>query len=192
MRTRLLFIRHGQTAWNKEKKLQGHTDITLDETGIIQAREVAAYCRQFAGELSALYSSDLQRALQTAQEISKTVLKTVQTHAGLREGFGGKAEGLTREEREKLYGKSFFNYPEAEQKVQILERVKNCINEIDKKHRGSTVIMVTHAGVLRTLLEYASHPDASAVSLHNCCVVEFHVAGTETRQITFVNLHAHQ
>jgi 2,3-bisphosphoglycerate-dependent phosphoglycerate mutase len=69
--TKLFLIRHGQTDWNLAGKLQGHADIPLNATGKEQAQKVAQFLRKKQISLQALYSSDLQRAHQTAQEISK-------------------------------------------------------------------------------------------------------------------------
>ena len=86
---KLIFIRHGQTDWNKEKKLMGQTDIPLNEEGLAQARAVA---ETLAGDFDALYSSPLKRAYQTAEIISERLKKPIIVREELKErGFGSLA-----------------------------------------------------------------------------------------------------
>ena len=94
--TRITFIRHGQTLWNQLRKYQGHSDIPLNSTGIQQARRVAE--RLSKETLHAVYSSDLSRAVQTAQAIAQKHELSVQTLGGFREMDFGLWEGLTYEE----------------------------------------------------------------------------------------------
>ncbi len=94
--TRVLAIRHGETAWNTESRIQGHTDIPLNDTGLWQAERVAHALR---GEsLQAVYSSDLQRARTTAQAIAQAQQLTLSLDPGLRERHFGHLEGLTHQE----------------------------------------------------------------------------------------------
>ena len=72
-KTTLFLIRHGQTDWNLAGKIQGHADIPLNVTGKAQAKKVAQFLKKKQASLAALYSSDLQRAHQTAQEISAVI-----------------------------------------------------------------------------------------------------------------------
>src|SRR5664280_2119664 len=85
--TRIIAIRHGETAWNVDTRIQGQLDIGLNETGRQQARRVA---QALTGEpIQAIYSSDLSRAWDTARSIADATGQTLQAHAGLRErGFG--------------------------------------------------------------------------------------------------------
>ena len=98
MNTKIFLIRHGQTAWNLAGKMQGHVDIPLNATGIEQAQRVAHFLKQKQVPLAALYASDLQRAHQTAQEISKLFELEIVLSADLREGHLGKLQGLTKQE----------------------------------------------------------------------------------------------
>ncbi len=189
MRTKLLFIRHGQTAWNKEGRLQGHTDIPLDETGYLQAQQVARYCAQFSDEVAAIYSSDLQRATQTAGEITKIISKDIVVKPALREAYGGKAEGMTREERKQFFGDNYADYSHSEPEDLLLNRIQECINAIDNEHRGSTVIIVSHAGIIRSLINFLS-TGTSDILLDNCCVAEFHmIDGLVKRELHFIEIH---
>ena len=94
--TRILAIRHGETAWNTESRIQGHTDIPLNDTGLWQAERVA---QALLGEsLQAVYSSDLQRARTTAEAIAQAQQLTLSLDPGLRERHFGHLEGLTHQE----------------------------------------------------------------------------------------------
>lgn len=98
MTTQILFIRHGETDWNRIKRIQGHIDIPLATTGLEQAQRLA---RRIANEakqgarLDAIYSSDLQRARQTAQPIAEMLGLPLQLREGLRERSYGAFEGMT-------------------------------------------------------------------------------------------------
>ena len=90
---RVVAVRHGQTAWNAEQRLQGHTDIALDDTGHWQAQRMA---QALASEgIDVIYSSDLQRAHSTAQALAAHTGAPVHTDVGLRERWFGFLEGHT-------------------------------------------------------------------------------------------------
>ena len=89
--TRILAVRHGQTAWNREGRIQGHTDIALDEHGQWQARQLAHALHDEA--IAACYASDLSRAHDTAQAVATLHQLPVHTHVGLRERCFGAFEG---------------------------------------------------------------------------------------------------
>ena len=94
--TRLIAVRHGETAWNTQSRIQGHTDIPLNETGLWQAERVGQAVAQEG--VHALYSSDLQRARLSALAIGRSAGLPVQLEDGLRERHFGELEGLTHEE----------------------------------------------------------------------------------------------
>ena len=96
--TRIIAIRHGETAWNVDSRLQGHLDIPLNDVGLWQARQAAL---ALADEpIDAIYSSDLQRAWVTAQAIAETTQAPLTAHQGLRERSFGVLQGHTFEELE--------------------------------------------------------------------------------------------
>src|SRR5580692_578071 len=106
MTTQVLFIRHGETDWNRIKRIQGHIDIPLATTGLDQAQRLA---RRLAGEagqggrLDAIYSSDLQRAQQTAQPIADALGLSLNLREGLRERSYGAFQGYDRDEIAERY-----------------------------------------------------------------------------------------
>ena len=105
--TRLMVVRHGETAWNVDTRIQGHLDIPLNDTGLWQAAQVA---QALVGEpIAAIYSSDLQRAHATAQAVARTTGAPLKTEPGLRERSFGEFQGKTFQDIEAAY-------PEAAQK----------------------------------------------------------------------------
>ncbi len=159
--TTLFLIRHGQTDWNLAGRLQGHADIPLNATGKEQAQKVALFLKKKQTSFAALYSSDLQRAHQTAQEISELFVLEIILAADLREGHFGKLQGLTKQEMQEVYGPfSHEALPEkvgAEPRDKVVARVMNYLRAIAQKHTGQHIAVVTHGHVLGSLLSHLGH-----------------------------------
>ena len=139
--TRLLLVRHGETDWNADGRLQGQTDRTLSEFGRQQARRLADELA--AEDLEAIYSSDLARARETAEIVGARVGLPVMLDRGLREKDWGTWEGLTAVERDRVEfaGES----TEAHQ-----ERILRALQRISERHPGDgSVLVVTHGGSMR-------------------------------------------
>src|SRR4051812_29193375 len=100
--TTLFLFRHGQTDWNVQERFQGHIDIPLNDQGRVQARGLVPALRQSL--IEAVLSSDLTRALETAQIVADALDLPVYQEVGLREAFLGAAQGLTRQEIEEQFG----------------------------------------------------------------------------------------
>jgi broad specificity phosphatase PhoE len=138
--TTLLLVRHGETDWNAEGRLQGHTDLPLNEPGRRQARTLAG---ELAGDgIEAVYSSDLARARETADIVAERLGLPVVLDPDLREKDWGTWEGLTGEERERveLVGET----TEAHR-----ERMLRALGAIAARHPGGRVLVVTHGGSMR-------------------------------------------
>lgn len=154
--TRICLVRHGETAWNAEKRIQGQTDIGLDSAGVAQAE--AAACWLASQPVAALYSSDLQRAQQTAARIAGALGLSPLLLAAMRERRYGLFEGLTYAEARALHPAHYhafeirqadFALPEGGESLrQLHERVTRCLGEVADRHPGQTVVLVTHGGVL--------------------------------------------
>ena len=165
---RLIMVRHGQTTWNAQKRYQGQSDVPLDETGRQQATALARY---FASEhINTIYSSDLQRAVQTAQAIARATAVPVIADVRLREIAFGRWEGLTYMEIQERWPEEYQGWqndplarvpPGGETLAQIEQRVGAFVGDIRRKHDGQTVLVVAHGGSLRALvchaLELPSH-----------------------------------
>jgi probable phosphoglycerate mutase len=154
--TRICIVRHGETSWNAEKRIQGQTDIGLDPAGLAQAEAAANW---LAGTpVAALYSSDLQRAQQTAASIAVVLGLPAILLPAMRERRYGLFEGLTYAEARKQHPAQYhafemrvpdFALPEGGESLhQLYERVTGGLCEIVARHPGQTVVLVTHGGVL--------------------------------------------
>ncbi len=157
---RLILVRHGETDWNQQMRFQGQTDVPLNARGIEQAQTVA---RRLQHEpLQAIYSSDLQRAMQTAQIVAKHHNLTPVPDVNLRELSYGVWEGMSREEiMESEWAELFERYrkdslrhrpPGAEYPEQILERSRRVLERIRQQHEEGNVCIVGHGGSLRALI----------------------------------------
>ena len=139
--TTLLLVRHGETDWNAEGRLQGQTDRPLNDFGRRQARQLA---EQLAGEeFEAICSSDLARARETAEILAERLGLPVELDPDLREKDWGNWEGLTAVERDRV---EFVG--ESTQAHQ--ERMLRALARISAEHPvGGTVLVVTHGGSMR-------------------------------------------
>ena len=157
--TELLLVRHGETDWNAEGKLQGHTDRPLNDYGRRQAQALA---ERIAGErIDAVYASDLSRARETAEILAEKFDLTVVVDPDLREKNWGNWEGLTSDERLHV---EF----EGETSQAHRDRTLNAVQRIVDRHPGGRVVVVTHGGSLRRL-QAAVLGFASPV-IENCAV----------------------
>jgi broad specificity phosphatase PhoE len=138
--TTLLLVRHGETDWNADGRLQGHTDRPLTDFGRRQARQLA---EELDSEgLDAIYSSDLARARETADIVGERLELPVVVDPDLREKDWGNWEGLTAVERDRVefVGES----TEAHQ-----ERILRALKRIAERHPDGHVLVVTHGGSMR-------------------------------------------
>ena len=139
--TTLLLVRHGETDWNAEGRLQGHTDRPLSDYGRRQAQRLA---EELDGdELEVIYSSDLARARETAAIVSKRLGLPVELDPDLREKDWGTWEGLTAVERDRVefVGESTETHQ---------ERILRALHRISERHPGDArVLVVTHGGSMR-------------------------------------------
>lgn len=169
--TRILAIRHGETAWNVDTRIQGHLDIPLNETGLQQARWLA---QALAGRdaLHAIYASDLSRAHLTAQTIANTVGLGVTAHPGLRERSFGDFQGRTFAEIEVELPDDAHHWrkrtPEwtppgaGESLIALRERVLATVDELASRHVGQQIALVAHGGVMDVLYRAATRLDLQA------------------------------
>ncbi len=167
--TRILAVRHGETAWNRDTRIQGHTDIDLNQHGRWQATQLAHALRE--EPIAAFYASDLSRAFATAQAVAQLHGQSVQTHAGLRERCFGRFEGHTWAELEARFPDETlawrkrvpdFAPPGGESLLQLQERVVATVDQLARRHPGEQVLMVAHGGVLDILYRAATRLELQA------------------------------
>ena len=180
----LILVRHGETAWNREGRMQGHTDIPLSEAGIAQAQELAA---RLAGEaFDALWSSDLLRALGTAERVARLTGHRIAVDPRLRERNLGVLQSFTREESARVHPEVFQRYlrgeadyviPGGESARQFFARVMGALTEIAEGLAGRRAVVVCHGGVLDALYRIAAGEGPEGprkTTLLNASVNTFH------------------
>jgi alpha-ribazole phosphatase len=157
--TQLMLIRHGETEWNRDRRIQGHTDIGLSERGREQASLLAE--RLAREPIRAIYSSDLARAYETAVPLAERLQLPVQTTPLLREVGFGAWEGLTISEVEAQWPEEYAAWrqdsvshrpPNGEQIVELQERAMAVVAEIVAAHPGELVAVVGHGGSVKAIV----------------------------------------
>lgn len=159
--THIIIIRHGETLWNLEGRRQGHLDSPLTARGFAQAQALGRRVKD--EDFSALYSSDLGRAYQTAKIISSVTGHPVVVDDRLRERNLGVFQGLNSDEIRKSYPEEFhchrtkgpdYVIPGGESRRRQVERNLDCLEELAGRHPGETILVVTHGGVLSGLFRH--------------------------------------
>jgi probable phosphoglycerate mutase len=168
--TRIIAIRHGETAWNVDARIQGQLDIQLNATGRWQAGRVGSALA--AEDIAAVYSSDLGRAHETARAIGERTGIPVIAHQGLRERHFGMFEGKTFDEIHTVWPEHAQNWrkriPEweppqgGESLLQLRERVQRTVQDLAARHRGEQIVVVAHGGVLDTLYRIATGQEVNS------------------------------
>ena len=154
-------VRHGETEWNRDGRIQGHTDVPLNELGRRQIKTLAK--RLAERKFSMVYASDLSRAIETAQTIAGVSDASIKTYADLREFSYGDWEGLTLKEAEAkdsgLFAElmklenSQFSAPNGETTPQVLDRVRRFYtSEVQCLDPADDILVVAHGGSIRALL----------------------------------------
>jgi len=155
----LILVRHGETEWNRTGRCQGIADIKLNDNGIRQVRELALSLKDES--ITAVYSSDLKRALNTAEEIARHHGLEVNIDTDLREMNQGDLEGLLFTEIRERYAHVLKNWrespetlklPKGESLVEVEERAWNAFQKLQRLHHGDTVVAVSHNLTITALL----------------------------------------
>ena len=167
--TRIIAIRHGETAWNVDTRLQGHLDIALNAKGIWQAGQVA---RALAGEtIEAIYTSDLLRAWHTASAIAQTTEAPLVSSQDLRERCFGSFEGKTYAEIEAQWPEASLRWrkrepdwapPGGESLLALRQRIASTVDAFAAQHVGGQIVLVAHGGVMDVLYRLATGQELQA------------------------------
>ncbi|XP_022896408.1 phosphoglycerate mutase-like protein 4 [Olea europaea var. sylvestris] len=185
----IIVIRHGETEWNADHRIQGHLDVDLNDIGRQQAYVVAERLSK-EPKISAVYSSDLKRAFHTAEIIAKCcgVLEVVKD-PDLRERHLGDLQGIVFHEIAKIKPeahKAFISHRRdqeipggGESLNQLCERCTSGLQRIAKKHLGERVVVVTHGGTIRALHRRASSHGQSVGKVLNTSVNVFHLSAED-------------
>ncbi len=167
--TRVFVLRHGQTAWNAERRIQGQLDLPLDEIGRWQAARLAAALADEGIEM--VYSSDLQRAQGTAAPLARACAAPLVLDKGLRERGFGRFEGLTFDEVAQQWPDDALRWrrrepdfgPGGGEPLQaFFDRAVGTARRLAALHPGQTVALVAHGGVLDCLYRAATRADLQA------------------------------
>ncbi|MDR5832876.1 histidine phosphatase family protein [Caballeronia sp. LZ034LL] len=164
MTTQVLFIRHGETDWNRLKRIQGHVDIPLSAHGVQQAEQLGARLAR-EGRLDAVYSSDLQRARQTAQPFADALGLEIRLSEGLRERFFGAFQAHDSDEINEKFPAEYIEWQtrdpgfsppgDGESQRVFYHRVVHAMEPIVAAHAGGRIAVVAHGGVLDCIYRFA-------------------------------------
>ena len=167
--TLICLVRHGETAWNAEGRVQGQTDVPLNAVGTAQAGAVGA---ALAGErFAAIYSSDLTRVRQTAEPAAQRLGLAVRCDAALRERHYGMFETHTYAEVRERFPEDYARFRKKEldydfrggESLRLFnERALGCVRSLAVRHPGETILVFTHGGVLEMVYRHANALGLSA------------------------------
>lgn len=189
--TRIFLVRHGRTRDNLRQVLQGHTDISLDEVGIKEAGLVAK--RLSSLKFDFIYSSTLKRAAETAAIIAKHHNCKVIHSKLLMERSFGELEGKPYPEDGRFWINQRLRPPMGESLYDVLKRVRPLLDSILEKHKGKTILIVSHGTMGRVILCYFLKIHLTNTSLFrakNASITEIEFENDEPHLIRF-NDHAH-
>lgn len=154
--TRICLVRHGETDWNVERRLQGHLDVPLNATGLAQAQATAANLAK--ERFAAIYSSDLRRAFQTATEAGKALGLAPSAEPRLRERRYGAFEGLTYDEARQRHPEDYHRFETRDPSFAFADggesledfatRIRAALEALAALHADARILVVTHGGVL--------------------------------------------
>lgn len=179
---RVFYIfRHGETDWNRERRCQGHTNTSLNETGRLQAFELAN--RLFDLPLDIIISSDLDRALSTGTLVAEKKGIPIIVDRRLREMSYGEAEGMLYHEAIKIYGEELWqkfqtfspendhvSFPKGETRKSARERFAQVLLELVRSSEHRTIGISTHGGALRNILHSFLPIEHELLAIPNCVV----------------------
>lgn len=157
--TRIILVRHGQTEWNRVERFRGRMDVALNETGLAQAEALAE--RLSTEPISAIYTSPLSRAMQTAQPTAQRLGLLVLPLEGLIDIDYGQWGGLSPAEANALYPDIYYlwrtrpqlvDIPGGENLAKVRARAISSVKEVAARHEGQTILLVAHQVVNKVLV----------------------------------------
>lgn len=184
----LVIVRHGETDWNTKSLIQGHQDIPLNENGKKQALELAQKLQKH--QFSAVYSSDLSRAKETAEIINQQHLLTINLSTQLRERYFGEFEGVSFRDVSKD-SEGGWTLPTVESNRDLESRISKFLLSAVNQHPGQRLLVVTHGGVMHAIFSYAQLAARDKVKIGNTGFVQlsyrqgkFHLEQSEGIEIS--------
>jgi len=168
--TRFFLVRHGETEWNRIHRIQGSSDIPLNDSGRAQALKVGGVLARHRFEL--IVASPLSRAMETATIIARRLgMPLPLPLPALVERHYGEAEGATREDLDRLFPGN-TPVPGREERSEVQKRVIRALNDLAIRHPHADIIAVTHGGVIRSVVDYAA-PGQYSEPIRNCSIHSF-------------------
>ena len=166
--TAICLIRHGETDWNKEGRIQGKTDIPMNQAGMVQAEKCAIYLAKCKWDV--IISSPLSRAKQTALIIRKKLQVPIMEMSSFKERDYGDAEGMTKEVRERTFPNREF--PNQESRESLIGRVMSGIQKLHEAYPDGRVLVVSHGGVINAILAKLSNGEIGSgkTKLSHACL----------------------
>jgi broad specificity phosphatase PhoE len=191
MPTTLVLVRHGETDWNRERRFQGHADTSLNDAGRRQAGDLAAVLR--SEPLSAVYTSPLRRARETATIVAAELGLDAHELEELREIDVGDWQGLTIDDVRARYHEQLdvawrSGWPNGETHDELSARVLPALLDLDRRHPEEHVLGVTHAGPIRAALAAAAglsreESRAQIGPLENCAIFRFAILAGKLERV---------
>ena len=188
-RTNLCIVRHGETAWNAEGRVQGQLDVPLNEVGHAQAQAVALALR---GErFSTIYSSDLQRVTQTAEPTARMLGLPVRLDSRLRERHYGMFQTLKYADVKERHPEDYarfkakdpdYDFRTGESLRTFHARSVECLADLAARHPGESILLFTHGGVLEMARRFATQASLTTVrefEIPNCGINRMSISGNE-------------
>lgn len=197
MPTELVVIRHGETVWNSERRMQGQRNSALSELGRAQARALGKRLQN--ERFDYLYSSDLDRAYETAQAVATLTGHEIRLDQRLRERAFGIFEGLTRDEMADRHPEEYARFrardpdyavPGGESPRVFHERCMNCFTEIANRHLGARVVVVAHGLLLAALYRVVHGLDLQqprSLDLINASLNTFRYTANDWQLVTWAD-----
>lgn len=183
----LYIVRHGESTWNRENKIQGNSNPPLSALGRLQARLLARRFRRV--KVDTIYSSPFLRATQTAEVIAAVLKKTVIKKGGLKEVSLGDWEGMTPDEIDAAYANRYQRWlrlgptkvriPGAESIPQFRKRVTRVFRTIIRENPRKDIVVVTHGGVIAALLSHLLKADFDRL------ILNLHLPNTGVTLVSF-------
>jgi 2,3-bisphosphoglycerate-dependent phosphoglycerate mutase len=184
----IYFIRHGETDWNLQDRIQGHTDIPLNATGISQALHLGQLLADIP--FSAAFSSDLARAQQTAELVLKPRSLPITASLALRERSAGILEGMNKDKFEEgvrpfllseqaLHQDTYIHtawHPELETMHSVFKRVTDFLFPLAVHYQGQSILVVSHGGVLRAILDHLCFTPKKRWIVDNCGFIKIQIS----------------
>lgn len=183
--TKFIILRHGYSIYNKAKKYTGQSDIPLDETGVLQAEAAGKYIAENYS-IDKIYSSDLERAVNTAKPAADLLGLTIETRADLRELNVGRWQDMEFSLIREKYPEEFASFKatpyitrcgiDGENYTELMARAISAFSEMAKKNEGKCVLVATHGGLIKALMCAWQNIDISKIEeikvVNNASVTE--------------------